>query len=272
MKVSSNRRIIFAKKWHSAASIFLILLIVVCVIFVGIIGKELIARAWGQTWSMPVPQQGTQTTIEPIIHQLIARVNDSTAFLHTTVAIIGVLVTLLSGALGATVLQTRRYNLRLIEDHFLNFKHEQLEPTFNSYRKELESFSTKGLKLMFEVSDILLDNLFHQVYDAYETNLRTKIIAEDERKQLLEQKKKSFIRSQLMTKALLKCLSEDEEIVQGGCQDLSALIKEGTVFPKADFILSYMRDRLKAWHPGTTVRKQIQDVIDVIERCRKNAS
>ncbi len=267
--VRENRRS-SATQWYSPASILSFLVILICVLLLFIVGREIAGRVWGQTISVPKPEQQVPTTTDPVTRQLIERVNDSTRFLHTTIVIVGVLVTLLSAGAGYSIWQTRNYALNLLEERFLEVKRKRLDPALKSGVKELQAYRAKGLDLALEASGAVVYTLFEEVLSTYKTCLAAQKLTRKKREQLLNDKRKSLFRCRVATRALLRCLCEDDSVVQGGCQDLVAVLPHEVELALADPILEYMRGRLDEWEPGTTARKQIQNVIETIEGLRKN--
>ncbi len=270
MKIIRDNRRSSAKQWHSHTFILSFLVILICVLLLFIVGGEITGRVWGQTISVPKPEQQMLTTTDPVTQQLIERVNDGMRFLHTTVVIVGALVTLLSAGAGYSIWQTRKYALNLLEEHVLEVKRKRLDPALKSGLKELQAYRAKGLDVALEASSAVVHTLFEEVLSIYKTYLAAQKLTGKKREQLLNDKQKSVFRYKFATRALLRCLREDDSAVQGACQDLAAVLPQEAELCLADPVLEYMRGRLNEWEPGTTARKQIQNVIEIMESYRKN--
>ena len=270
-KVSADKQKFFTIMPHQSKLllVLLILLAFTCGVLTGVTGHAIIPCFWGQRLSptlSPSIQPEAEAILDPVNLQLIERVNDGITYLNTTLAIIGIMATLLGFALGLSIWKTHEHAIGLLDQHFLSFKVNQLEPILEGSRKELSDFRNGGIKLFLKASDILLRGLFQESQKMYKRLLEQKGMTGEALDNVLQNTEASFHKSKEITQFLLASLSQDEEIVIDVCHKLSAKHKSGISKAESDLILRHMQELLDTWGPGTEARLEIARLIDEIKR------
>lgn len=273
MKASRDKLRVYTRQQSKLFPALLILLALICGFLLGLIGHQMIPGLWGQPPVSPplsAVQQGAQTATDLVLLQLIERVDDSSEYINRTITIIGVMATLLAMVLGVRIWEVGKYSMRLLNQQFLEFKDDKLDPVLENSQAALKKLSDYGFVSILKASNMLLDDPFQVTQEMYRLHLSI-TLPDEEVDQLLQAREERFYVSKTITQNLIVSLSWDEYAVQGACQTLSALAKREVTPSQIDRILEHMSELLETWGPGTAAGTEIVRLIDELERLKRDA-
>lgn len=265
----------YAGRLDGLVRMLLILLVLLASAFlIYIVGQEVVGplrRHLQLTTTPPIVEQGAQATLDPVNLQLVERVRDAIEFVNITVRVIGVLVALLTIALGLAIWKTRNYAVLLLDEHFLHFKSNQVDPVLKKAQERLDNLSTEGIRVIIKASDVLFSELLQVSQEAHRDQAGSRGLPEGEVTRQLQERKKSFHPFREVAKYLLATLSRDPAVVQDACHGLLAFAGHEAVLSQADFALEHLRGLVHTWPVGSPTRYAIKDVIDEIQRRKRDA-
>jgi hypothetical protein len=273
VKASSDKPRTHAGQRDWLLSPVMILLFLACGFLLGFLAHQMISSSSVQ---VPVPSspattpQAAQTATDLVLLQLIERAKDNSENANRTIAIIGVMGTLLCLALGLRIWQVGEHAMNLLNQQFVDFRAHKIEPVIENSRKELHDLSNEGTMIILGASDLLLNDLFQEFQKRYKKTLEQQGVIGDALDSRLRDEEESFRTSREITQYLIASLSRDEEIVIDQCHKLSALARRKDFDTKADSVLTHLARLIQIWGPGTVARTEIIRLYDQIEGLKRS--
>jgi hypothetical protein len=207
---------------------------------------------------------------DPTNEQLVERVKDSSSHLSSLISLVGIIVALIAAVFGASIWETRRYAVSVVDSHFgpkfAKFREDELEPLLTQTREAFRLAESQVRNAHDSAVRSLLD-----VYRAIWTmvsesmNQLDKIQSEAEglsgrelESRLQERSRRR--KAQYETSYLTVCLtSYDEDVVINAAHQLPEM---GDLAVAALPTLEKVLDR---WPSGSRVRAAAQRGIDKIK-------
>ena len=213
-------------------------------------------------------QSVSQTSLDPATLQIAERVRDATAFLDTTVKLVGFLVSLLSILVGLSLWKSTEFAISLLNDYFVQFKQKDLAKTLDDACKQVTNLNKEGFSVIATGVQTLLVGLDDKISDAYCNVLRSTGANEELVEVVAKTQKRQLNEMSMVTLYLFASLSRDHKVVDDACLSLWSMVhdKKPCVLSRADAIKSQMKGLVDNWAPGTQTRNNIQAVIDEIDR------